>query len=131
MTDRYDDMRVSPDPSQADALRRRLHERLASASRDDRKDRPHLHPDARLDPQPDLGPKWMPAFVRIDTELPKLSSLKIDKKVLRRDAWTVPGVVWRPSRAAPLHLLTDDERERLAHLLGAPTDGGRPASGRP
>ena len=66
MTDRYDDMRVSPDPSQAEALRQRLHERLASASRDDRKDRSHLHPDVRLDPQPDLGP-MKEIYVSVDS----------------------------------------------------------------
>ena len=87
--------------------------------------------DVFLAAQPDLGPKWVPAFVRVDAELPKLSSMKIDKKVLRRDAWAVPGVVWRPSKEAPLHALTDDERERLAHLLGAPADGGPPATVRP
>jgi hypothetical protein len=66
MTDRYDDMRVSPDPSQAETLRQRLHERLASASRDDRKDRSHPHPDARLDPQPDLGP-MKEIYVSVDS----------------------------------------------------------------
>jgi hypothetical protein len=66
MTDRYDDMRVSPESSQAEALRLRLHERLASASRDDRKDRTHLHPDARLDPQPDLGP-MKEIYVSVDS----------------------------------------------------------------
>jgi hypothetical protein len=54
MTDHYDEMSVSPDPSQAEALRQRLHARLASASRDDRNDR--SHPGARLDPQPDRAP---------------------------------------------------------------------------
>lgn len=85
-----------------------------------------LHEGAELDPaafddfllgQGDLGPKWMPAFVRVDTELPKLSSMKIDKKALRRDAWQVPGVVWRPAKGEGLRPLTEDDRRALSHLL--------------
>ena len=73
--------------------------------------------DAFLADQPDLGPKWVPSFVRVDEDLPKLSSLKIDKKALRRDAWTVAGVVWRPARGEGLRPLTDDDRPGLDHLL--------------
>ena len=54
MTDRYDEMRVSPDPSQAEALRQRLHAHLASVTRDDHNDRSHH--GARLDPRPDRAP---------------------------------------------------------------------------
>ena len=71
-----------------------------------------LHGGATFDPaafdeflaaQPDLGPKWIPAFVRVDAELPKLSSMKIDKKALRRDAWDVDEVVVAagPARRSP------------------------------
>ncbi len=85
-----------------------------------------LHAGVELDPvafddflrsQPDLGPKWVPAFVRVEAELPKLSSMKIDKKVLRRDAWGVGAVVWRPSRDERLTTLTEDDRRALDHLL--------------
>jgi fatty-acyl-CoA synthase len=72
--------------------------------------------DRFLDDQPDLGPKWMPAFVRVDRELPKLSSMKIDKKALRRDAWQVDGVVWRPSRDEGLRPLNEDDRRALDPL---------------
>ena len=34
MTDHYDEMRVPPDPSLAEALRQRLHARMASVSRE-------------------------------------------------------------------------------------------------
>jgi len=54
---------------------------------------------------------------RVDAELPKLSSMKIDKKALRRDAWAVDGVHWRPDRQAALRVLTDDDRQALDHLL--------------
>ena len=73
--------------------------------------------DEFLRSQPDLGPKWLPAFVRVDAELPKLSSMKVNKKALRSDAWRVDGVVWRPSRNDDLRPLTADDRRALAHLL--------------
>jgi fatty-acyl-CoA synthase len=85
-----------------------------------------LHGGATFDPatfdgflraQPDLGPKWVPAFVRVDRELPKLSSMKIDKKTLRRDAWGVADVWWRPSRDENLRTLAPDDRPALDHLL--------------
>ena len=90
-----------------------------------------LHPDQGFDPdefdrflgrQPDLGPKWRPAFVRIDHDLPKLSSLKIDKKQLRRDAWNADRVAWRPDRSSGLRPITDEDRAKLDPLL----EGSRP-----
>ena len=74
--------------------------------------------DEFLDAQPDLGPKWRPSFVRVDDELPKLSSMKLDKKQLRAEAWRPDGVVWRPGRRDRLRALTADERVALDHLLG-------------
>lgn len=57
MTDRYDEMRVPPDPLLAEALRRRLHARMASVSWDDHEGRSHLRLDAaRLDPEQHLVP---------------------------------------------------------------------------
>ena len=67
--------------------------------------------------QPDLGPKWMPAFVRVSQDLPKLASLKVDKTRLRREAWMVDPVYWRPSRGELLRLLTDADRKQLADRL--------------
>ncbi len=43
MSDHYDEMRVPPDHSQAEALRKRLHARMASVSRDDHHGRVHVH----------------------------------------------------------------------------------------
>ena len=68
--------------------------------------------------QPDLGPKWVPAFVRLSKELPKLASLKVDKTRLRREAWLLDPVYWRPNRGDPLQLLTDTDRDRMGGLLG-------------
>lgn len=97
-----------------------------------------LHPGATFDAdgfdrflgaQPDLGTKWLPSFVRVETELPKLSSMKIDKKSLRADAWEVgEEMFWRPARGEPLRPLDSGDREALAPLLGtARTAGDEPA----
>lgn len=92
-----------------------------------------LRHGARFDPgafddflaeQPDLGPKWAPTFVRVDAELPKLSSMKVDKRTLRLEAWSVGEVYWRPGRHDALRALDDEDRNRLAPLLnGAPYSG--------
>ncbi|OHV48815.1 AMP-binding protein [Pseudofrankia sp. BMG5.36] len=74
--------------------------------------------DAFLAEQPDLGPKWVPAFVRVTGELPKLASMKIDKRRLRREAWRSGPVVWRPAKGEPLRSLDDTDRARLEPLLG-------------
>lgn len=67
--------------------------------------------------QPDLGPKWVPSFVRVDAELPKLASMKIDKARLRADAWTMPNTYWRPRRDARLRALGPGDRGHLDRLL--------------
>jgi len=74
--------------------------------------------DEFLATQTDLGPKWVPSFVRIDDELPKLSSMKVNKKQLRHDAWRLDDIVWRPTRNDDLRPLTADDRRRLDPLLG-------------
>ena len=73
--------------------------------------------DAFLAEQPDLGPKWIPSFVRVTAELPKLASMKIDKQRLRREAWRAEPVFWRPARAEALLPLGDADRRRLEPLL--------------
>jgi fatty-acyl-CoA synthase len=73
--------------------------------------------DVFLADQPDLGPKWLPAFVRTTDELPKLASMKIDKTTLRQEAWTAGEVYWRPAKGEGLRLLGPADRERLDPLL--------------
>jgi len=73
--------------------------------------------DDFLTSQPDLGPKWMPRFVRVSQELPKSASLKVDKTRLRREAWLEDPVYWRPTRDDRLRLLTDVDRKALADRL--------------
>ena len=57
MTDHFDEMRVAPDPLLAEALRQRLHARMASVALDHHEVRSHLQLDAaRLVPEQDLVP---------------------------------------------------------------------------
>jgi fatty-acyl-CoA synthase len=72
--------------------------------------------DAFVQAQPDLGPKWMPSFVRTTPELPKLASMKIDKTRLRREGWDAPGTSWRPGRGDALRPMTADDVAALEHL---------------
>ena len=67
--------------------------------------------------QPDLGPKWVPTFVRLSRDLPKLASLKVDKTRLRSEAWLPSPVYWRPGRGEPLCLLTEVGRQDLVDRL--------------
>jgi fatty-acyl-CoA synthase len=73
--------------------------------------------DGFLRAQPDLGTKWAPAFVRVMTALPTLASMKVDKALLRREAWTIGDVLWRPGKGDDLRPLTDGDRRALASLL--------------
>jgi fatty-acyl-CoA synthase len=68
--------------------------------------------------QRDMGTKWLPSFVRVASDLPKLASMKLDKARLRREAWNGPGVWWRPARGEPLRPLTPADVAALRHLLG-------------
>jgi fatty-acyl-CoA synthase len=72
--------------------------------------------DEFVQSQPDLGPKWVPSFVRVTPELPKLASMKIDKTRLRREAWDAPAVSWRPGRGDALRPMTPDDVAALDHL---------------
>ena len=95
-----------------------------------------MGPGATFDPeafaeflrrQPDLGPKWIPTYIRL-TRLPLTATDKLDKKPLRAAAWHTGDPVWvRPPRTMELRLMTDADRETLdaelaangrAHLLG-------------
>ncbi len=58
--------------------------------------------DEFLGAQADLGPKWLPSYLRIDEELPKLASMKIDKTRLRREMWHADQVFARQARGQPL-----------------------------
>jgi fatty-acyl-CoA synthase len=79
--------------------------------------------------QPDLGPKWIPRYVRISESLPQTATGKVTKVELRKEAWACDEPVWwRPLDSAEIRfeLLTDDDREKLAAGLA---ENGRPPLG--
>ncbi len=79
--------------------------------------------------QPDLGPKWLPRYVRVSTSLPQTATGKVTKVGLRAEAWACDDPVWwRPLDGATFRfeLLSDDAREKLAAGLA---ENDRPAVG--
>jgi fatty-acyl-CoA synthase len=79
--------------------------------------------------QPDLGPKWIPRYVRVSASLPQTATGKVTKVGLRVEAWACDEPVWwRPldSTEVRFERLTDDEREKLAAGLA---ENGRPPVG--
>lgn len=89
-----------------------------------------LRPGARFDAdafaafladQPDLGPKWVPTFVRVVEALPVTGTNKVDKGPLRRAGVAGDGPVWwRPDRRViAYHPLTAADRARYLQTLEA------------
>ena len=79
--------------------------------------------------QPDLGPKWLPRYVRISPSLPQTATGKVTKVGLRSEAWACDDAVWwRPLGSSDIRftLLSDDDRKALAAGLA---ENGRPAVG--
>jgi fatty-acyl-CoA synthase len=79
--------------------------------------------------QPDLGPKWLPRYVRISPSLPQTATGKVTKVDLRAEAWACDDPVWwRPLGSSDIRftLLSDDDRKALAAGLA---ENGRPAVG--
>ncbi len=75
---------------------------------------------AFLDAQPDLGQKWRPTFVRVTSEMPVGHTNKIQKTVLRRQAWlTDDAVWWRPGRDHGYRLMDAADVEGLAQAFAA------------
>jgi len=79
--------------------------------------------------QPDLGPKWLPRYVRISPSLPQTATGKVTKVDLRAEAWACDDAVWwRPLGSSDIRftLLSEDDRKALAAGLA---ENGRPAVG--
>jgi fatty-acyl-CoA synthase len=79
--------------------------------------------------QPDLGPKWIPRYVRVSESLPQTATGKVTKVGLRDEAWVCEEPVWwRPLDNPEVRFvpLTDDDREKLAAGLA---ENGRPPVG--
>ena len=51
--------------------------------------------------QPDLGPKWIPTYLRVTPRLPVTGTDKLDKKPLRAAAWRTDDQLWRRPARAP------------------------------
>jgi fatty-acyl-CoA synthase len=86
---------------------------------------------AWLDAQPDLGPKWVPRYVRVSASLPQTATGKVTKVGLRAEAWVCDDPVWwRPlaitAAGTAFVPLTDEDRSELAKGLAA---NGRPPVG--
>ncbi len=82
-----------------------------------------------LEEQPDLGPKWLPRYVRVSPSLPQTATGKVTKVGLRGEAWACDDAVWwRPlgSSETRFTLLTDEDRKALAAGLA---ENGRPPVG--
>ena len=70
-----------------------------------------LAPGASFDPgvfkrfieaQPDLGPKWVPSFVRIVTAFPMTETNKVVKRLLQAERWESDDPTWwRPAEDGP------------------------------
>ncbi len=85
---------------------------------------------AWLEAQPDLGPKWIPRYVRVSDSLPQTATGKVTKVGLREEAWVCDEPVWwRPLDTAELRFaaLGDEDRATLAAGLA---ENGRPPVGR-
>jgi fatty-acyl-CoA synthase len=79
--------------------------------------------------QPDLGPKWVPRYVRVTPDLPHTATGKVTKAGLRKEAWASDDPVWwRPLESTDLRFvpLTGEDRAMLAKGLA---DNGRPPVG--
>jgi steroid-22-oyl-CoA synthetase len=50
--------------------------------------------------QTDLGPKWVPTYVRVVSELPLTATNKIEKRRLRAERWDTTDPVWTRDRAS-------------------------------
>jgi fatty-acyl-CoA synthase len=79
-----------------------------------------------LEAQPDLGPKWLPRYVRVSASLPQTATGKVTKVGLRAEAWACEDPVWwRPLASNDIRFapLGDDDRAALAAGLA---ENGRP-----
>jgi fatty-acyl-CoA synthase len=82
-----------------------------------------------LTEQSDLGPKWLPRYVRVSPSLPQTATGKVTKVGLRAEAWACDDVIWwRPlgSTDSRFTLLSDGDRKALAAGLA---ENGRPPVG--
>jgi fatty-acyl-CoA synthase len=69
---------------------------------------------AYVDGQPDLGPKWVPRYVRIVERLPVTGTDKVDKGPLRAQRWRTEDPLWqRPPRSGAYEPFTAADADAL------------------
>ncbi len=78
---------AAPDPDGGDAV-------MAALELTDGAGFDPLDFEAFLAAQSDLGPKWMPRFVRIVEQIPLTGSNKVRKAPLRQQRWTTTDPIW-------------------------------------
>ncbi len=77
--------------------------------------------------QPDLGPKWVPRYVRVSSSLPQTATGKVTKVGLREEAWACDEPIWwRPGADLRFQPLSGDDRATLDAGLA---ENGRPPVG--
>ena len=82
---------------------------------------------AWLAAQPDLGPKWVPRYVRVSSSLPQTATGKVTKVGLRAEAWACDEPIWwRPGADIEFQPLGDEDRAALDAGLA---EHGRPPVG--
>ncbi|HET6809715.1 MAG TPA: AMP-binding protein [Acidimicrobiales bacterium] len=78
-----------------------------------------------LGEQADLGPKWVPTYVRVVSELPLTATNKIEKRRLRAERWNTTDPVWmRDGRGLFLRLMQPGDVEAVEKAI---VDSGRAA----
>jgi fatty-acyl-CoA synthase len=76
--------------------------------------------EAFVSTQPDLGPKWVPRYVRAVQALPVTATDKVDKKPLRAEAWRTSDPLWhRVGRSAAFVPMTAADVDALEAELEA------------
>ena len=64
--------------------------------------------------QPDLGPKWLPRYVRIVDRLPVTATNKLDKKPLKAERWDTSDPLWhREDRSTTFVAMAPSDVEAL------------------
>ncbi len=64
--------------------------------------------------QPDLGPKWVPRYVRVSSSLPQTATGKVTKVGLREEAWACDEPIWwRPGADLRFQPLSGSDRATL------------------
>jgi steroid-22-oyl-CoA synthetase len=77
--------------------------------------------------QPDLGPKWLPRYVRVSSSLPQTATGKVTKVGLRAEAWACDEPVWwRPLGSSDVRFVRLDAADRAALAEGLAANGRPP-----